>query len=89
MATTFVKMANRVEPAQSDKTGTVLVGASLHNTDDESEPKEEWKPMSRMSRGKGGEPESPTKHRWYYALAQGCIPGVYTDWGNGGRPKDK
>lgn len=73
MASTFIRVAERAEKCHKEKPG------SGPSTKDEAELETKWQ-AAKMREGSRNQ-ELPPKMQWYYTMARGHVPGVYTDWG--------
>jgi hypothetical protein len=82
LTTAVIAMAKTADPpGQPEKAPSE---DATDDTDDDSEREEDKKPSAK-SRGGNRQPEAPNKNKWYYAVAKGRVPGVYTDWGKAER----
>ena len=90
MATAFVEVAQQTKAASRDRSkrggDNDDEKASEHteeDTDHDDSADRARKRGSQRSRGSSGGESYQTK--WYYAVARGRIPGIYTDWGDAER----
>ena len=85
MATTFVQVANQTEthteesPQKQSESDNKGAGDSMEEEFNHKESNSKSKRQGTNC-GHGGTGGKPSKIQWYYAVAHGQVPGVYTDW---------